>query len=205
MNSHKSGYKIPKSLPQGDIFILKSKAFTIPDRFFIGVEGGVPREFELEEKEPDKKSIIVSGFPGVGKTHLTKNRTGETSIVDLESSEFSWVKDEFGNNTDERNKMFPYNYIMAIEDSIGIYDIILISSHGVLRTALEKEGVNFVLAYPKQEMKEVYLDRYRDRGNDEQFIQLMDSNWTNFIEQCERQRGCVHLVLEDSFLSDVIK
>lgn len=57
--------------------------------------------------------------------------------LDSDSSNFSWVKDENGNNTKERNPEFPKNYIEHIKSNIGKVDVIFVSSHKVVREALE--------------------------------------------------------------------
>ena len=68
------------------------------------------------------KAKVISAFPGCGKTtyyktwwkhkdNVWKDKTVGEVILDSDSSEFSWIKDENGNNTKERNQDFPNNYI----------------------------------------------------------------------------------------------
>ena len=114
-----------------------------------------------------KETTIISGFPGVGKTEFFKDQKYHGRVcLDSDSSEFSWVKDENGNNTKERNPEFPKNYIEHIKSNIGKVDVIFVSSHKVVREALEKEGLNYYLVYPKREDKTEYIRRYRKRGNE---------------------------------------
>ena len=55
-----------------------------------------------------KETTIISGFPGVGKTEFFKDQTYHNRVcLDSDSSEFSWVEDNEGNNTKERNPNFP--------------------------------------------------------------------------------------------------
>ena len=83
---------------------------------------------------------IISAFPACGKTTYYKEwskyspenvwrtrNNGEDAydesgnpvgfkILDSDSSEFSWVKDENGNNTSIRDPEFPQNYIDHIKE-----------------------------------------------------------------------------------------
>jgi predicted nucleotidyltransferase len=81
------------------------------------------------------KTRIISAFPGTGKTYFY-NKNKETTM-DSDSSQFSGVKDQNGNNTKERNPNFPKNYIEHIKENIGKYEFILVSSHKEVRNALK--------------------------------------------------------------------
>ena len=135
-----------------------------------------------------KQTVIISGFPGVGKSHyFNRCKHIENMCLDSDSSKFSWIKDEVGINTKERNPEFPKNYIEHIKSNIGKVDVIFVSSHKVVREALEKEGLNYYLVYPKREDKTEYIRRYRKRGNDENFIQFISANWDEFITDMENE------------------
>ena len=102
-----------------------------------------------------KKTMLVSAFPGCGKSHLFKNK-GDKVILDSDSSTFD--KSEF-----------PKNYIKHIKENIGKADVILISSHDVVRDALLVNGIKFTLVYPRlmikhfiYEIKKVVWDKTRN-------------------------------------------
>lgn len=135
-----------------------------------------------------KETTIISGFPGVGKTQFFKNQEGhDKTCLDSDSSNFSWVKDENGNNTTERNPNFPNNYIEYIKNNIGKVDIIFVSSHEVVRKALEEANMKYILVYPKLNAKEEYIRRYKERGNSETFISFIGGNWENFINDMKNE------------------
>jgi len=117
---------------------------------------------------------VISGFPGVGKTYITKNHKG-LSISDSDSSSFSWV------SPGVRNPDFPRNYIRYIQENLDYYDVIFVSSHRVVRNALAENRIHFTLVYPDICLKEEYLERYRKRGSDEEFIKMMCENWEGFL------------------------
>lgn len=144
------------------------------------------------------KAVVVSGFPGVGKTHLFRAKP-HFVILDSDSSKFSWVSEGV------RNPAFPQNYIEHIKDNMGKAHLILVSSHKVVRDALKESGVPYVLVYPDKGLKDEYLQRYRERGSDEAFIRMIESQWDNFIVDLESETWPTTKVLRrGEHLSDVV-
>jgi hypothetical protein len=144
------------------------------------------------------ETIIISAFPGVGKSYLFAN--SDKLILDSDSSNFD-------------KSDFPENYIKHIKKFIGVVDIICVSSHKEIRDALKINNINFTLVYPKLSDKETYIKRYKDRGSDNDFIKLLGSdndfikllvsNWDLWLSELKNQKGCKHLILKsDGFLSD---
>ena len=126
----------------------------------------------MEKKKKDNKerlAIIVSAFPGCGKTTLFENikkKYGNKVLISYsDSSKFD--KSEF-----------PQNYIEWISDNINNYDIILVSSHKEVREELEKKDrrMEFILNYVR-------------RGNNFSFIQKIDSNFDNWIDEIENDES----------------
>ncbi|MGL5713290.1 MAG: hypothetical protein ACRCX2_09750 [Paraclostridium sp.] len=140
-----------------------------------------------------KKQLVISGFPGTGKSYYVNNNLLNELTSDSDSSKF-----------DKAN--FPQNYIEHIKELIEKGTVrIFVSSHKEVREALVKEGINFILAYPKRELKEEYIERYKQRGNNESFIKLVSENWDSWITELENQEGCEHKQLcSGQFVADVI-
>ena len=156
------------------------------------------------------KTIIISAFPGTGKTYFyEKYKNSDIKVLDSDSSNFSWIKDENGNNTTERNPDFPQNYINHIKENIGKVDIIFVSSHDIVRQSLYDNGIKYIVAYPDNDCKDEYLERYRNRGNTEEFINMMNKNWDKFINGMKNDKGAhIKWILGinqfiDSFSSDL--
>jgi hypothetical protein len=107
------------------------------------------------------KTKVYSAFPGVGKT--TYFNTTDKNVLDSDSSKF-----------DKKN--FPANYIDHIERNIQDpkVDKILVSSHKDVRDALLKRGIPYVLVYPNRDIKDEYIQRYKDRGNNDAFVDLLN-------------------------------
>ena len=153
---------------------------------------------------------IISAFPACGKTTYYKEwskyspenvwrtrNNGEDAydesgnpvgfkILDSDSSEFSWVKDENGNNTSIRNPEFPQNYIDHIKEKMQSEFIIFVSSHDVVREALKQNNIPYDIFYPRKDQKEEWINRFRKRGDDEKFISFISDNWDKFIDDIEK-------------------
>jgi hypothetical protein len=132
-------------------------------------------------------SSVISGFPGIGKMYFKQH--SNLKVVDSDSSKFSWI------SSGVRNPDFPRNYINHIREAVREYDIVLVSSHDVVRDALAENCILFVLVFPKRNLKKEYLERFRIRGSSDDFIRFLDSNWNSFIDSMEAQEGCVKVRL----------
>lgn len=173
-------------------------------------------------------AMVISAFPGCGKSTFYKNNScyanenNKSKILDSDSSLFSWIYDEEGNKTDQRDPSFPSNYINHIKDNLDKADIIFVSSHKVVRDELEKAGINYVLIYPHKSLKNEWLIRFKERGNDDKFIQFQDQHWNEFIDDMsketfptlvELQPGESHYIDDDlmgriyqnKFIDDLVK
>lgn len=139
------------------------------------------------------KTILCSAFPGAGKSYLfNRNKLSSNKIVmDSDSSTFD-------------KSDFPRNYIEHIKANYGIADIIFISYHEEVRDALVAEGLPFTLVYPDKSLKDEYIARYIERGNNDKFVELLQANWEDWISQLENQKDCKHVVLQSGeYIADV--
>lgn len=136
-----------------------------------------------------KQTFVISAFPACGKTYCFENHQDKLSMVDSDSSEFSWIKDSSGRNTRERNLDFPNNYINHIKSNLGKVDVIFVSSHEVVRKALKENDISTIIVYPDKNLKEEWVRRLRERGNDELFIKFISDNWNNFIDDIENEEN----------------
>ena len=140
---------------------------------------------------------IISGFPAVGKSYLF-NSNNNLTILDSDSSQFSWIKKGV------RHPEFPQNYIDHIKQNIGKVDIILVSSHKIVRDALKENKINYILVYPARILKQEYINRCYKRGDDSSFISMLDKNWDVFINEIKEEKFPVKLRLwDEEFLGDI--
>lgn len=134
--------------------------------------------------------IIVSAFPGCGKTTMFNELNGKIKIMVSDSSKF-----------DKTN--FPRNYIEHIKENIDNVDIMFISSHEDVRNALENEDIDFDLFYPSIDRKLEFLENYVKRRSNREFIMKVDANWKEWIEGIENNtlKHChIHKLNRGEFL-----
>lgn len=130
----------------------------------------------------NKTLKIILGFPGVGKTYCKEYYKGQNiKVLDSDSSEFP--KDDF-----------PNNYIEHIKNVIAANNVNLmfVSSHKQVRDAIYKdqyimEYASVYICYPDKKLKEDFMGRYRNRGNNDKFIKLISDNWDNWIDEIEKE------------------
>lgn len=147
---------------------------------------------ELKENQ-----MVISGFPGTGKSHYINYGEGNDYIPQ------GFAADSDSSTFDKAN--FPQNYIEHIKGLIAKGTCrIFVSSHSEVREALFNEGIYFHLVYPKRSLKSEYLKRYKERGSSEAFIKLISDNWDNWLDELEVQKGCRHHRLNsDQFIYDL--
>lgn len=148
-------------------------------------------------------TMIISAFPGCGKTYFYENFKDKFKggILDSDSSEFSWIKDKDGNNTNVRNPDFPNNYIQHIKDNSGKVDIIFVSSHEVVRNTLRENNIKYILVYPDKSLKEEWIERFKNRGDNDKFINFISSNWDNFIDEMINEEYSINFKLGGKYKS----
>lgn len=130
-----------------------------------------------------KKTLVISASPGTGKSYFHNSEEySNYETLDSDSSLYSWVYTLSGEKTDKRNPNFPHNYIEHIKENIGKVDIIFVSSHIDVRKALTNEGIQFVSIVPSPYLRGEYIERYKSRGSDEKFINMIRDKWFTFIE-----------------------
>jgi gluconate kinase len=149
--------------------------------------------------------MIISGFPGIGKTYYATNFE---NAKDLDSTPFSKL------DNGERNPEFPNNYINKLKEIKDDYDIIFVSSHKETRDALANANLDYIVIYPDLKLKgnkEAFMKRYRTREHHtdrESFLKLMEKNFEKFAEDLMMDKNAQRIINIDitkENLSDIIK
>lgn len=148
------------------------------------------------------KTKIISAFPGMGKSYY--HQKNKETTLDTDSSLFSYIIDENGNKI--RNPEFPRNYINHIKENIGKYEFIFISTDKEIIDILLEECIFFYLICPTCNRKNEFLSRYKNRGDDEKLIQLIDSKWNDWIKEIEDLGSIygVEIIMWEENLSDIL-
>jgi hypothetical protein len=144
----------------------------------------------------DTRPRVICGFPGVGKTTLfNKLKHQGILICDSDSSQFD-------------KSQFPQNYIEHIKQQLAQGFWVLCSTHTVVREALREAGISYVIAAPAHPyLKDQYMQRYRDRGSPEGFINLMSAKFDEFMmDVWENDKYGIHYGLgEGEYLESMAK
>lgn len=108
--------------------------------------------------------MIICGFPGTGKTMMAKF----SQWVDLESTPFK------------------KNWLLYAEVAKHMSDngyTVMVSTHEEMLNALEQIEVPYTVIIPNPADLIIYVDRYKQRGNDEIFIRKVSENWESWIDR----------------------
>lgn len=137
------------------------------------------------------KPIIISAFPGTGKSFLSKQYVGK--ISDSDSSRFDKAH-------------FPANYLAHIKTLLHNPNLkyIMVSSHAEIREAMDAEGIDYNVVFPTIDQMSDYIVRYTERGSPQAFIDLMTERWTTMVESCREGGGDKYELQDGQYLSDVI-
>lgn len=117
-------------------------------------------------------AILISAFPGLGKTYLYQQYRDRLKILDLNAGRFE------GDD-------FPGNYIAEVEKRLNDYDLILLSSDRNVRYALNDAGLDFDLFYPSKNRKNELIEIYVTNRKSRDFIMNLDHNFNDLIDEIE--------------------
>lgn len=106
--------------------------------------------------------IIICGFPGIGKSAISNTIPG---VVDLEST--------------------PFNKNWDVYSDVALHmkekgSTVLVSSHKELREMFREKHIDYVFVVPSRSLKDEYMRRYKQRGNNKEFINFISENWNSF-------------------------
>lgn len=137
----------------------------------------------------ENKTILCAAFPGVGKTYI------------CEKTDIKAVEVEYWKYKDQTTK----KYIDDIKQYIGVVDYIFLASDPDGLKILHNEGFNILLVYPKNELREEYLNRFIERDSPYDFIGSFMKYWNIWIDELKILSYCQHIVLKKGeYLQDVL-
>ena len=155
--------------------------------------------------------MVIYGFAGIGKTYLGNKYK---NVIDLESSDYKWVypKRIDGMDREQRkglterglNYEWPDNYLEAIVDANSKYDFVLVSQSIEILEELHFMKIPYTLAFPKLELKEEYIQRCIDRGNQENFIWFIDRYYESLITKMMKKPDDKIILNKGEYLEDAL-
>ncbi len=152
--------------------------------------------------------IFVYASTATGKSNLSKKYR---NVVDMETTIYKYidgVSDKSKKSTSNRilNPDYPNNYFNALEKAKDRYDYILIADE-ICDKFLFENNCDYIRVFPALELKDEYLKRCRDRGNNEAFINYYNQNWNDWYNSSKNDKNAKELIELQSgqYLEDVLK
>ena len=139
-----------------------------------------------------KQKILVLAYPGSGKTFLAENFE---NVSDLEFQHYRWDYGEHKNLPLEKlkgrkdlrtnNPDWPNNFFKLLDEELNKNNIILVPMATSLLERLEylnSQNVRIIFAIPTRECFKDIIQTYKNRGNDEKFIENRKSDFEKFYD-----------------------
>ncbi len=129
-------------------------------------------------------TIVVAGFPGIGKSFLKD--IGGDRVADLHHKNFD-------------RDSFPENCVDYVQSLLGKAEIILTSTHRDVLMELERVGIDYILVYPDKSLKNEYLDRYKKST----YKDSLNRKWELFMKNMEGANPAKRIILKSGeYLKD---
>lgn len=148
-------------------------------------QGSLTTQYGLEQRNhlvkeagnlPLQHRVILSGFPCLGKSLVSKKSTTEHPVFDLDSSNY---KIPGTKQTDLQQYMEDISTISKLVPNA----IILVSCHQDVRREMLRWGLKYIRVFPSYILKDEWLKRAKAREQPPHyFTQAMDKNWDAWME-----------------------
>ncbi|MCL1988413.1 MAG: AAA family ATPase [Firmicutes bacterium] len=158
---------------------------------------------------------IYACHAGTGKTTLARMQPHK--YIDfvampykyyLPNSPETFVESQKADASLQMRLDYPYNYIVALIMQLDTTDkILLIPPENKVLDYLRQLEIEYMLFYPPNtpESKLEYQNRYINRGNNQNFLDIFIGNWDDFIKSLENDECEKKIVIPpDKFLSDIV-
>lgn len=140
----------------------------------------------------DNLKCVIIGFPGVGKTYLSKMKDLPVSVLDMNPNEFVRADNDWHGD-----------YAKHIKEKSEEYDFLLVGSSPFYNifNHLMKMNLFCILVYPERELREEYELRYRLRNRFNRKVYELWDDHIGFLDGL----SCRKIVLKSSqTLADVM-
>jgi len=135
-------------------------------------------------------TIICAAFCGSGKTYICER----THIKSIEIEYWKY-----------KDKGLIEEYMGEINKHMGNVAYIFISTDPEGLKLLHRAGFNIVLVYPRNDLRNEYLDRFITRDSPTDFIGAFMKYWNVWINELKELSYCKHIVLNSGkYLLDVL-
>lgn len=115
--------------------------------------------------------IIISSFPGCGKSYLTNTHGDKVKILN--------AKKDFVEQEGE------YNYDLFVDkvmENIGEYDIIFIPSDEKILTTFNERNIDYDLFYPSKERRGEFIENFVRKRAPRNDIMMLDRDFDKNVD-----------------------
>jgi beta-ribofuranosylaminobenzene 5'-phosphate synthase len=197
-------YAFSEHDPKDEVSKLDMTDYTI---YVYGPDGQVKKKVNHDE------TLLIASFACMGKTTFAKQNPD--IAIDIESIHYARIyKDKHandeaakGNNDWVENKLYPMNYVQDVIDNIGKYKVIFLTAGSDILKELDKKNVKYSILYPGEKRKVQVLEDAKKRGNDADFIQLLDdllSSDTHRLGFSDLQYEKFEVINDDRYMEQYI-
>ena len=151
--------------------------------------------------------IFIYAFTATGKTFLSKKYQ---NVIDMETTLYKYKNTTYEDETKKGTKRecqnkWPENYFKKLEEVKDKYDYILLSDD-ICNDYLHKNNYEYWWVYPNEELKQEYIYRCKNRGNNSSFIEWYEKEWNEWINSCKNDlKATKHIELQTGqYLEDVL-
>lgn len=166
-------------------------------------------------ERPKKNTKYIITFPGVGASYYQKQHQDNSKIIIISQKHgLDDVKRSYGH----------YDYIFVyfeqvpkfkpsdLENIWSLRTVEEITTLDVFKNVIENETFfddkDVFVVYPDKSLKLDYIEKYRDRGDDQNFVTFVGFHWDEWITSIEKSYGedvILYKLKKDETLTDAIE
>lgn len=126
--------------------------------------------------------MIIAGFPCVGKTTMGNKYE---NVIDLSSTKYHYIVEQDkineqlkGNEKQHKvNPNWPQNYIDEVVRIKDKYDVVFVCDRVEILSLMISQNIDFLIAMPHKNLKYDYIERAKQRGNNEKFLKIYEEKF----------------------------
>lgn len=124
--------------------------------------------------------IIISSFPGCGKTYLTNTHGDKAKMLD------AWVElHHYGEPTGDGYD-YDFNlFVDAVMSVVDKYDVVFIPIDSKCLDVLNKRKIDYDLFYPSKERRQEFIENMVRKRMKPQGIMMLDRDFNKMVDEID--------------------
>ena len=144
--------------------------------------------------------MIYACFEGMGKRELAMQ---EDDVVYINIGHYKWENsfDDAGVHPD-----FPQNFIEQVRQCNQKGLTVLVDTYNIVLEVLKDANLEYIIYTPTKDLKEEYLNRYRELHYDPAYIKYVDSSFDKFVDTLMSDKGAnvvIPISESNTYLKDI--